>query len=288
MASLKDIKLRMVSISNTQQITRAMKLVSASKMRRAEDKITQARPYSEKLLAMVTNLKQGVGQSSHPLLEQRKSGKAIVLLITSDRGLCGGLNSNLGKKLDRFLVDQSSEHDSVEIIAFGRKGAEFFESRDKEIALSFRNLNEAELKESLIVKIKELVKQYSQEEFNHLYLAYNRFKNVISQLPMIRRILPVEYPAAESQNKADNIQFIFEPSSNEILNNILPKYVENQAYTALLDNFACEHAARMTAMNAATQNAKDMLAKLQLKYNRARQAAITSELIEIISGAEAL
>jgi len=286
MATLKDIKLRIDSIKSTQQITKAMKMVAASKMRKAEESIVHARPYSEKLRSIITNLGAGVKDSAHPLLEQRSGGKAVVLLITSDKGLCGGLNNNLCKKLVRFIPDHSTDFEFVELVTFGKKGGEFFKSRKFDVGESFRNLKEAEMTKALKDKVQSLIQQYENGEFNRLYIAFNKFKNVITQIPTIQQVLPVETPAQEEVQ--DEIEFIFEPTVDGILNEILPEYVENQAYTALLDNYACEHAARMTAMDAATSNAAEMIEKLQLKYNRARQAAITSELIEIISGAEAL
>ncbi len=288
MATLKDIKLRMISIENTQQITKAMKMVAASKMRRAEENIVQARPYSEKLRSIISNLSDGMDRSAHPLLEQREGGKAVVLLITTDRGLCGGLNVNLCKKLDQFIPDQTNNFDLIELVTFGKKGSEFFSNRSANIAESFKNMKEKEMADAVVKTIRDLTDKYINGEFNHLFLAYNRFKNVVSQIATIKQVLPIEPPKQESKVPGQSTEFIFEPSGNEILNAILPQYVENQAYTALLDNIACEHAARMTAMDNATNNANDMLSSLQIQYNRARQAAITSELIEIISGAEAV
>lgn len=286
MATLKDIKLRIDSIKNTQQITKAMKMVAASKMRKAEEAIVQARPYSEKLRGTVSNLSSGAKNSAHPLLEERDGGKAVVLLITSDKGLCGGLNNNLCKKLVKFVPEHTADFEVLELVTFGKKGGEFFGSRDFEVSDSFKNLKEKAMAEKLEEKVQELIRKYENGDFNRLYIAYNRFKNVITQIPEIKQVLPVASPEAEETS--DEAEFIFEPSAEIILTEILPQYVKNQAYTALLDNYACEHAARMTAMDAATTNAADMIDKLQLQYNRARQAAITSELIEIISGAEAL
>lgn len=270
------------------QITKAMKMVAASKMRRAEESITNSRPFSEKLRSIISNLSEGLGEESHPLLTKREGGKAIVLLISTDRGLCGGLNSNLCKMLNAFIPDESNNFDVVELITIGKKGTEFFKNRGGNVVESFRDLKDAEKIEILENTMKELINKYNQGEFNHLFIAYNRFNNVVSQTPMITQVLPIEPPAAAESSPEDNTQFIFEPSSGAILNAILPQYVENQAFTALLDNNASEHAARMTAMDAATNNASDMLGKLQIQFNRARQAAITSELIEIISGAEAV
>ncbi len=278
----------MNSIENTQQITKAMKMVAASKMRKAEENIVQARPYSEKLKSIVSNLSHGLDQSTHPLLEQREGGKAVVLLITTDRGLCGGLNTNLCKNLQKLTPDQTNNFDVVEIIAFGKKGGDFFTNRGGNITESFRNLKEAEMASTLEQTVRNLIRQYIEGEFNHLFLAFNQFKNVVTQTATIKQVLPINPPEDETASSEDSVEFVFEPSSQGILNAILPQYIENQAYTALLDNFASEHAARMTAMDAATNNATDMLSAMRIQYNRARQAAITSELIEIISGAEAV
>ncbi len=288
MATLKDIQLRMGSIKNTMQITKAMKMVAASKMRRAEEAITNSRPYSEKLRSIISNLSTGIDQSAHPLLEKREGGKAVVLLISTDRGLCGGLNVNLCKQLNSFIPDQSNNFDVVELITFGKKGTEYFSNRGGNIVESFKDLKDQQRADSLEKTVRDLIKKYTEGEFNHLYIAYNRFNNVVSQTPVIKQVLPIEPPTGESSNPEENTEFVFEPSGMAILNAILPQYVENQAFTGLLDNNASEHAARMTAMDAATNNASDMLAKLQIQFNRARQAAITSELIEIISGAEAV
>ena len=288
MATLKDIKLRMVSIENTQQITKAMKMVAASKMRKAEENVTQSRAYAEKLKAIVSNLSNGLDESAHPLLTKREGGKAVVLLITTDRGLCGGLNVNLCKKLLQFVPDETNKLELVELVTFGKKGNEFFSNRGGNIAESFRDMKEQQYAEILGEKLKELVKQYIDGEFNHLYIGFNQFKNVVTQIPTLQQVLPIEPPEEAESATTDQTEFIFEPSSEGILNAILPQYVENQAFTALLNNIASEHAARMTAMDAATNNAGDMLSALEIQYNRARQAAITSELIEIISGAEAL
>lgn len=288
MATLKDIQLRMGSIKNTKQITKAMKMVAASKMRRAEESITHSRPYSDKLRSIISNLSSGLDQSAHPLLQKREGGKAVVLVISTDRGLCGGLNVNLCKKLHKFIPEQAATYEVIELITFGKKGTEFFKNRKANIVKFYRDLKEAEMAEALQKTVRELIQRYIEGEFNHLFLAYNRFNNVVSQTPMIKQVLPIEPPVEEGSKPEENSQFVFEPSSRDILNAILPQYVENQAFTALLDNNASEHAARMTAMDSATNNATDMLAKLQIQYNRARQAAITSELIEIISGAEAV
>ncbi len=276
----------MVSIRNTQQITSAMKMVAAAKMKKAEKSITEARPYAEKLRSIVSNLSQGIESSAHPLLEEREGGKVMILLISSDRGLCGGLNSNLCKELLNYQKEQAFE--LVELVTVGKKGFEFFNGRGIEIASSFQGLKEDDAVQALSVKVNELINQYEKGEFNKLIIAYNQFKNVVTQVVTLQQVLPIEPPILEDEDPEEEIRFLFEESKQDILGSILPQYVESQAYTALLENSACEHAARMTSMDAATKNAEEMLSALQLQYNRARQAAITTELIEIIAGAESL
>ena len=287
MSSLKDIKLRIGSVKNTQQITKAMKMVAASKMKRAEDKIAQARPYAVKLRTMVSNLSAGIENDAHPLLEQREGGKTVVVVVTSDRGLCGGLNTSLLKRLKIYLENPENSFDEIEIIAVGRKGKEFFAKTDFPIGMSLTDLTETETADKLSDIMLKLIKEYQEGQYNRLFLVYNHFLNVISQDIMIEQVLPLEAPQADEEEE-DQVEFLLEPSQSDILNTILPQYVENQAFTAYLDNNACEHASRMTAMDSATKNAGDMLSALQMQYNRARQAAITTELIEIISGAESL
>ncbi len=299
MATLRDIKLRIKSVKSTQKITKAMKMVSASKMKRAEDRIRQARPYSDKLREMVSNLSDGLDETSHPLLAKRKEGKAIVLVISSDRGLCGGLNSNLLKRVEAFARRKAKEIDQVEVITLGKKGFEFFKKSEFQPTDSIKGLRDAETEAALVSTMERLIDGYANGEYNQLWLAYNHFKNVISQIPTVDQVLPMQPPEAKPLAAAphgvekhaeekEQVEFLLEPSKEEILDVILPQYVENQAFTALLDNQACEHASRMTAMDSASKNAGELISSLTLKYNRARQAAITTELTEIISGAESL
>lgn len=289
MATLKDIKLRMGSVKNTQQITKAMKMVAASKMKRAEDKIKAARPYSDKLFTMVSNLSSGMDDNAHPLLEHREGGKAIVVLITSDKGLCGGLNNNLCKAVNRQLSQNEQQFDEIEIVSVGRKGREYFAKQPFPIIERVADLKDEEMIIMTSDIMMKLIKKYEDREFDRLYVAFNQFKNVITQEIHVTQVLPVSHETQTTEEEeALEQEFMLEPSKNEILNTILPQYVENQAYTAFLDNNACEHASRMTAMDAATKNAGEMLSALSLQYNRARQAAITTELTEIISGAESL
>lgn len=286
MPSLKDIRNRIVSVKNTQQITKAMKMVAAAKLRRAQEAIEQARAYSEKLNGIVSNLSQGIDESAHPLLATRDGGKTIFVVVSSDRGLCGGLNNNLFKALRAFHEQHQSECDSSSLTIIGKKAHEYFRSKDYTLGEVYRDMKDADLKKAVVDVMRELVELYTQGEVNRVYLAYNQFASVMTQVPTIKQVLPLEPPAAEAE--LDSTEFLFEPSSQEILSTILPKYVENQAYTSLLDNVASEHGSRMTAMDSATNNANDLIDRLQLQYNRARQTVITTELTEIVSGAEAI
>lgn len=287
MASLKDIRNRIQSVKNTQQITRAMKMVAASKLRRAQIAIEEARPYSDKLNSIVSNLSDGVDEKSHPLLSNREKGKAVILLISSDKGLCGGLNTNLFKKILRFQGEHLEEFDEISMVSLGKKSVDYFKNRDMSLEKSATDLKDEMQKVEVVEMIKELVELFTKGEINRVYLAFNRFDSVISQEPTLKKVLPIE-PPADGAEKSDKAEFVFEPSAAEILSTLLNKYVENQAYTGLLNNHASEHGSRMTAMDSATNNASDMISKLQLQYNRARQAAITTELTEIISGAESV
>ncbi len=288
MATLKDIKLRIRSVKSTQQITKAMKMVSASKMKRAEDRIKQARPYADKLRQIVGNLAEGLEQDGHPLLAKHGEGKTLILLITTDRGLCGGLNANLNKAVNRLAEHRTKLGEEIEIIAIGKKGHEFFKKLDISISKVVRDQRESDTAKALDEIMRELIQDYEKGAYAKLFIAYNHFKNVISQEQIIQQVLPLEPPQEETKEKAEQMEFLLEPGKTEILNKILPQYIENQAFTALLDNFACEHAARMTAMDGATKNAGEMISSLTLQYNRARQAAITTELTEIISGAQSV
>lgn len=287
MASLKDIRNRIVSVKNTQQITKAMKMVAASKLRRAQIAIEEARPYSDKLNSIVSNLSDGVDEKSHPLLAQREKGKAVILLISSDKGLCGGLNSNLFKKVLRFKAEHAEEFDEISLVTLGKKSADFFKNKDLSVEKTARDLKEAAQKVEIVDMMNELVEQFTKGEINRVYIGYNRFQSVIAQEPTLKMVLPIE-PPAKGEEDSNKAEFVFEPSPAEILSTLLNKYVVNQAYTGLLDNHASEHGSRMTAMDSATNNASDMISRLQLQYNRARQAAITTELTEIISGAESI
>ena len=288
MASLKDIRKRIDSVKRTQKTTSAMKMVSAAKLRRSESAIREATPYANKLKSVVSSLStrfDGKDQDTgFGLLFKNSGGKRTgVILITSDRGLCGGFNSNLSKALARQLADEEVE--CAEFVILGRKGNEFFKRSAHNILANHTGTPPGEQ----LVLVRDIVSKFTSRfeagELDQVILAYNHYVSVIAQVPVIEQLLPIRAPETEITDERD---IIFEPSPQDILETLLKKYVQNQVYVSWLDTIAGEHAARMTSMDAATKNAGEMIEKLQLHYNRSRQAAITSELIEIISGAESI
>ena len=288
MASLKDIRKRIDSVRRTQKTTSAMKMVSAAKLKRSEDNIREATPYANKLKQVVSSLSpnfrgddldSGLGK----LFKQTEGNKVGVILVTSDRGLCGGFNSNLCKYLSSKL--QNEGVDCAEFVILGRKGNDFFKRSQHNIVANHTGISPGEQVELVRNIVSEFTKKFETGELNRIIVAYNHFISVISQTPTIEQLLPIQAPEAGT---GDDREIIFEPSPEEILESLLRKYVQNQVYVSWLDTIAGEHAARMTAMDAATKNAGEMIDRLQLHYNRTRQAAITRELIEIISGAESL
>jgi len=293
MPSLKSIKKRISSTKSTRQITKAMKMVSAAKLRRAQEAVVAARPFSNKLQQVIVSLAQREDQTAHPLLAQRGQGKALVVLITSDRGLCGGFNGNVSKAVERHIRANPDGFEQLDLLLIGRKGNDYLKRRPgMTIFKVYENLlgtgQVTYAPASLIGQ--ELVKLFESEQYDAIFLAFNAFRSAISQEPKIVPLLPIvaesgEGSAASEEYLAD---YIYEPSAAEVLAQLLPKYVEVQIFRAFLESVASEHGARMSAMDSASKNATEMIGKLTLQYNRARQAAITKELMEIISGAESI
>jgi F-type H+-transporting ATPase subunit gamma len=287
MATLRDIKRRITSVKNTSQITKAMKLVAAAKMRRAQENVLASRPYSRKLLEVLYSLAVRTEEGVQPLLAKREEKNILILLCSSDKGLCGAFNANLFRATMNLIHE--NEGKGIFLAVIGRKGRDFFKFRNVMILHSYvefvRKLNY-----NFASDIgKDLVAAFSQEKVDRIYLVYNHFKSIIQQDIVVRSLLPV---APEENGKYEEpskvIDYLYEPSAQAILSDILIRYVNIQIYHALLESWASENGARMAAMDNATRNAKDMIDKLTLNYNRARQSAITTELIEIISGAEAI
>jgi len=286
MASLKDIKKRISSVKSTSQITKAMKMVSAAKLRRAQDAVVAARPYADKLQYVLSSLAMREDAEAHPLLQERGKKKALVLLLTADRGLCGGFNANISKEAERFIKQKTADFEEYELTIIGRKGAEYLRHREVPIGKVHENLTGNVNYQTASLIGQEIVDGYMADEYDAVYLVYNAFQSVIAQIPTVRRLLPIEPQQVDEREHL--AQYLYEPSQGEVLSQILPKHVEVQIFRGLLESVASEHGARMSAMDSASKNAGEMINKLTLQYNRARQAAITTELMEIISGAESI
>lgn len=284
MASLRDIKRRIRSVSNTQQITRAMKLVAAAKMRRAQEAIIAARPYALMMMDVMSSLACRVETTAHPLLARREENNVMVIVITSDKGLCGGFNGNIARRTIKLIEEKKGC--SISLIVIGKKGRDYFRLKRynilKEYIDIFRVFNYQ--KASLI--INDVIDAYTAESVDSVYMVYNEFKSVIQQRVVAESLLPILPLVCKTGEEP--VDYLYEPSAEAILNEILNKYVKVEVYRAFLESIASEYGARMTAMDSATRNAREMIDKLTLNYNRLRQAAITREIIEVVSGADAL
>jgi len=287
MPSLKHIRRRIGSVKSTQKITRAMKMVSAAKLRKAQETVERFRSYADATASMLAEVASDAGGEEHPLLERREVKSALLLVISSDGGLCGGFNTNLNRMVFE-RVKQESLPSSLALV--GRKATAYFQIRPVKIAEVFQNVY-SEPGYAVAVKIaRRLIASYTSGEVDRIDIAYNEMLSVSSQKPTIRTLLPIELPAVEESSDKGALAgtYTFEPNGEQLLAKILPMYVEVTVCRALLESIAAEHASRMAAMDAATTNAQEMIEHLTLVYNRARQSAITSELMDIVGGAEAL
>lgn len=286
MASLKSIKKRIVSVKNTYQITKAMKMVSAAKLRRAQENVVAARPYATKLNQVLTSLAGSLHDDPHPLLKQREAKNLLLIVITADRGLCGAFNSNLCKAGERFLQENGDEYERIHVLTVGRKGYEYFKNRCK-IYKNYTDIISSPTYARAAFLAQEVIRGFQVGTYDRVELLYNSFRSVMTQDITFQQLLPV---ATESVCDPDDScsEYIYEPSQKELLSEVLPKNIEVQLFRSVLESVAGEHGARMTAMDSATKNATEMIGKLTLQYNRARQAAITTELMEIISGSESI
>ena len=284
MPNILDIRRRIRSVKNTQQITKAMKMVSAAKLRRAQERVMSARPYAQKILSVLNSLVTRSEGQTHPLLEDRGGERIQVVVITADKGLCGAFNSNIIKAAQNFIGEH--RHRQLTLNCVGRKGRDFFRKGSLSLAHEAVNIF-ARLDYSHAKQISAtLMEEFSNKEVDAVYLVYNEFKSVIQQRIVVEQLLPIQKLAASEE--ASLIGYIYEQPAGEIFGSLIPKHVEVQVYRALLESAAAEHGARMTAMDAATNNAVDLIDSLTLTMNRARQAGITKEIIEIVGGAAAL
>jgi len=294
MANLKEVRNRIDSVKSTMQITSAMKMVSASKLRKAQNAIINLRPYASKLTEIMQNISSGMDESSESAYtEVRNIEKVLIIAVASNRGLCGPFNANIGKMVvERLNHTYAAEHQTgkVEILTIGKKVFDFLKSR--KISVNFRKdelLDNLSFEEILPIA-KGLMKDFENKKYDKIEIIYNQFKNAAVQILITEQFLPIAPPKPKKDAKPVKLKadFIFEPSKEEIVQELIPKSLKIQLYKAVLDSVASEHGARMTAMHKATDNADEMLRSLKLSYNKARQAAITNEILEIVSGAEAL
>jgi len=297
MANVRDFRTRIRSVKSTQQITRAMKLVSAAKLRRAQDRIVMARPYARKMLEVLSSLASRANPEKHPLLARRMEERVIVVVMTSDRGLCGSFNTNILNRARTFLDGLGDRQVRVDLV--GRKARDWFRRRRyatrRVLVDVFRNVSVEHARDIA----SDLAAGFTRAEFDAVHLVYNEFKSVIQQRVVVEPLLPIPRaalapsgspgaPGEEAAMGGASEDYLYEPSDRELFERLLPKHVEIQVYRALLESAAAEHGARMTAMDNATRNAEEMIETLTLQMNKIRQAAITKEILEVVSGAEAL
>ncbi len=290
MPSLRDIRNRIGSVKSTRQITTAMKMVAAAKLRRAQDAILKTRPYAQLLdqaLARIAGRAAAEEVVAHPLLAPRAQRTAEVVVITSDRGLAGGFNSNIARRTQRFMTENAVRFERIGLSTIGRKGRDYFRARKLEIRKDYSGVHQDLRYERAEQIAEEYAERFLAGEVDAVFLAYNEFKSAIAQKPVVVQLLPIETPPA-TEAETSGIDFKYEPSREALLRDIVPRHVAMQVWRALLESAASEHGARMSAMESATKNAEEMIAALTLQYNRARQAYVTKELMEIVSGAEAL
>lgn len=285
MAGGKEVKTKIKSVENTQKITKAMEMVAASKMRKAQERVEAARPYAQKIRRTIGHLAQANPDFQHPFMVEREVNRVGMIIISTDRGLCGGLNINLFRKVLEELRHWDKKNVPVDVVVVGRKAASFFR-RFKDIKAEVTDLGDRPHLDDLIGTIKVMLDDYREGEIDRLFLMGNEFVNTMTQRPDIQQLLPV--PEDEDEELPDHWDYIYEPEPAELLESILVRYVEAQVYQGVVENVACEMAARMVAMKSASDNAGEIIDDLQLEYNKQRQAAITQELSEIVAGAAAV
>jgi F-type H+-transporting ATPase subunit gamma len=286
MAGAKEIKSKIASVKNTQKITSAMEMVAASKMRRAQDRMAASRPYAESMRKVIGHVAQGSLEYKHPYLEVREAKRVGYIVVATDRGLCGGLNVNLFKRVVTEVKSWKEQGVEVEFCPIGARSVQFFKSFGGQVSAHTSGLGDAPKLADLIGTVRVMLQAYNEGRLDRLYVVFNKFVNTMSQTPVIEQLLPL--PKSADDDKKRHWDYIYEPEPKEILETLLVRYIESQVYQGVVENIASEQAARMVAMKAATDNAGDMIDGLQLVYNKARQAAITQELSEIVSGASAV
>jgi len=286
MAGAKEIRTKIASIKNTQKITKAMEMVAASKMRRAQERMLATRPYAGKIQNVISHLAHAHPEYHHPYLAQRETKRVGIIIISTDRGLCGGLNINLFKSALNSLREWDEAGLDVDLTLIGTKSNSFFKRMKFDVSASATHLGDAPSIVELIGTIKVMLDAYEEGRIDSLYLAHNEFVNTMTQKPVIKQLIPI---VSDPDKKLEtHWDYIYEPDSKPVMDSLMIRYIESLVYQGMVENVACEQAARMVAMKSATDNAGDLIDELQLIYNKARQAAITQEISEIVSGAAAV
>ena len=293
MPSLKEVKSRITTTISTQQITKAMKMVSAAKLRRAQDRITQMRPFAQKLNAILKNLSaaQSGNDTDTWYSKVREENKILIIAVSSDRGLCGSFNSNVFKAVNRIIDEKYPEQfrkGNVTVLSIGKKTADYFGKRKCNLIADYTLLFSSLTYDNISMAAGFVMRAFREGQFDKVEVVYNEFKNIATQILRVEQILPIVPPQDDNTSSANQTDYLYQPNQEEILTGIIPKSITVQLYKAVLDSNAAEHGARMTAMDKATENAGELLKQLKLTYNRTRQAAITKEILEIVGGAEAL
>jgi len=291
MANLKEVRLRIASVQSTQQITKAMKMVSAAKLKRATNAIVQLRPYATKLKEILGNLSASLEGSSSPFIEEREPNKVLIVVVSSNRGLAGAFNMNAIKTANNLIAEKYADqlkHGNISIVAIGKKAQDFYEKRNYKVIGNNNEVYSALTFENVTKITEAIMAGFVAGDFDRVEVVYNQFKNAAVQLLTSEQLLPLPKTENAVEVKSSTVEYILEPGQDEIVKELIPKSIKIQLYKAVLDSHASEHGARMTSMDKATENAGDLLKSLRLAYNQARQAAITTELTEIVSGAAAL
>ncbi|BCA97158.1 ATP synthase gamma chain [Legionella antarctica] len=288
MAGAKEIRTKISSINKTRKITRAMEMVAASKMRKTQERMRASKPYANKIYDVVKHIARANSEYRHPFMDVREIKRVGVIVVTTDRGLCGGLNANLLRETIRTMRNSKEQGKEVDVAVIGRKGQAFFKRVGGNILGSIDHLGDTPGINDFIGLVKVMLDAYYSGTIDALHIVYNEFVNTMTQKPVVKQLLPLPKSEEDSKVMGHHWDYIYEPDAKDLLDDILERYIELQVYQAVVENIACEQAAKMIAMKSATDNAGDLIKEFQLAYNKARQAAITQELAEIVGGAAAL
>ncbi|HEL8465607.1 TPA: F0F1 ATP synthase subunit gamma [Legionella pneumophila] len=288
MAGAKEIRSKISSINKTRKITRAMEMVAASKMRKTQERMRASKPYANKIYEVIKHIARAASEYRHPFMSEREIKRIGIIVVTTDRGLCGGLNSNLFRETIRTICNWQEHGKEVDIAVIGRKGQAFFRRVGGNILGSIDHLGDTPSINDFIGVVKIMLDAYYNGTIDSLHIVYNEFINTMTQKPFVKQLLPLPKSEEDKKTLGHHWDYIYEPEAKELLDEILERYIELQVYQAVVENIACEQAAKMIAMKSATDNAGDLIKEFQLAYNKARQAAITQELAEIVGGAAAL